>query len=143
MFENSETETCLESCIFHCPTTPPCSTKVDVLETGDAPILFLPLRMRNLGMIIELDPQGDGCMTVQEIYRGTRGHSALAQITLAQLMRKAPTVRNTQITLSGKTSMELAMGRRPRYLLDPASLNPDQLASTPTTQDLLNEEIEK
>ena len=39
--------------------------------------------------------------------------------------------------------MELAMGRRPRYLLDPASLNPDQLASTPTTQDLLNEEFEK
>ena len=32
---NSETETCWESCIFHFPTTPPCSTRVDVLETGN------------------------------------------------------------------------------------------------------------
>ena len=58
-------------------------------------------------------------------------------------MRKAVTVRNTQITLSGKTPMELAMGRRPRHLLDPASKNPEQLTSTPTKQDLLNEEIQK
>ena len=38
--------------------------------------------------------------------------------------------------------MELAMGRRPRDLLDPASMNPEQLTSTPTKQDLLNEEIQ-
>ena len=67
----------------------------------------------------------------------------LAQITLAQLMRKAATVRNTQVTFSGKTPMELPMGRRPRDLLDPASMNPEQLTSTPTNQDLLNEEIQK
>ena len=35
------------------------------------------------------------------------------------------------------------MGRRPRDLLDPASMNPEQLTSTPTKQDLLNEEIQK
>ena len=35
--------------------------------------------------------------------------TTLAQITPAQLMHKAATVRNTQITLSGKTPMELAM----------------------------------
>ena len=35
-----ETETCMESCIINFPTAPPCSTKVDVLETGDVPILF-------------------------------------------------------------------------------------------------------
>ena len=58
-------------------------------------------------------------------------------------MRNAATVRNTQVTLSGKTPMELAMGRRPRDLLDPASVNPEQLTSTPTKQDLLNEEIQK
>ena len=40
VFANSETETCMESCIIHFPTAPPCSTKVDVLETGDVPILF-------------------------------------------------------------------------------------------------------
>ena len=32
--------------------------------------------------------------------------TTLAQITPAQLMRKAATVRNTQVTLSGKTPME-------------------------------------
>ena len=32
---------------------------VDVLETRDVPILFSLPQMRNLGMTIELDPQGD------------------------------------------------------------------------------------
>ena len=65
--------------------------------------------------------------------------TTLSQITPAQLMRKAATARNTQVTLSGKTHMELAMGRRPRDLMDPTSVNPEQLTSTPTKQDLLNE----
>ena len=47
-----------------------------------------------------------------------------------------------KITVSGKTPMELAMGRRPRDLLDPASMNPEQLTSTSIKQDLLNEEIQ-
>ena len=55
-------------------------------------------------------------------------------------MRKAATVINTQVTSSGKTPLELAMGRKPRDLLDPAAMNPEQ---TPTKQDLLNEEIQK
>ena len=62
--------------------------------------------------------------------------TTLAQITPAQLMRK-------QATLSGETPTELAMGRKPRDLLDPAYMNPEQLTSTPTKQDLLNEEIQK
>ena len=37
---NSETESCWESCIIHFPTTPPCSTGVDVLETGNVPIIL-------------------------------------------------------------------------------------------------------
>ena len=60
--------------------------------------------------------------------------TTLAQITPDQLMRKTATVRNAQVTLSG---------RRPRDLTDPASMNPEQLTSTPTKQDLLNEEIQK
>ena len=67
----------------------------------------------------------------------------LSQITPAQLMRKAATVRNTQVTLGGKTPVELAMERRPRDLMDLASVNPEQLTSTPTKQDLRNEEIQK
>ena len=39
--------------------------------------------------------------------------------------------------------MGLATGRKARDLLDPASMNPEQLTSTPTKQDLLNEGIQK
>ena len=35
--------------------------------------------------------------------------TTLSQITPAQLMRKATTVRNAQVTLSGKTLVDLAM----------------------------------
>ena len=66
--------------------------------------------------------------------------TTLSQITPAQLMRKAATVRETQVTLRGKSPLEFAMGRRPRDLMDPASMNPEQLTSTPTKQNLLNEE---
>ena len=69
--------------------------------------------------------------------------TTLSQITPAQLMRKAAKVKNTQVTLSGETPKELAMGRRPRNLMDPASMNPEQLTSTLTKQDRLNEEIQK
>ena len=69
--------------------------------------------------------------------------TTLSQITPAPLMRKAATVTNTQVTLSGKTPMELATGRRPRDLMGPASMNPEQLTSTPTKRDLLDEEIQK
>ena len=69
--------------------------------------------------------------------------TTLAQITPAQLMRKAATVRHTQVTLSGKTPIELAMGRKPRDLVDRASMNPEQHTSKPTKQDLLNEENPK
>ena len=66
-----------------------------------------------------------------------------SQITLAQLMRKAATVRNAQDTLSGKTPLERAKRRRPRDLMDQASMIPEQRTSTPTKRDILNEEIQK
>ena len=56
--------------------------------------------------------------------------TTLAQITPARLLREVATVRNTQVTLSGKTLVELVMRRRPRDLLDPAFMNPEQLTST-------------
>ena len=47
-----------ECCIIHFPTKPPCSTTVDVLQTGDVPIQnFLP-QMQNFGITLELDPRG-------------------------------------------------------------------------------------
>ena len=42
VFANSETETCWESCIIHFPKTPPCFTRVYVLETGRRAYLILP-----------------------------------------------------------------------------------------------------
>ena len=59
VFANSETETCLKSCIIHFPTTPPCSTMVDVLEPSDVLFLFSLPQMRNMGMLVDLDPQRD------------------------------------------------------------------------------------
>ena len=59
VFANSETKTCFESCIIQFPTTPPCSTRVDVLETGDVRIFFSLPHLKKLGMTIELNPKGD------------------------------------------------------------------------------------
>ena len=90
----------------------------------------------------------DGCTTkflsaLVDTASKNLDQTSLAQITPAQLMRKAATVRNTQVTLSGKTPMELAMGRGPRYPMNPAFMNPEQLTSTSTKQDFLNVEIQK
>ena len=49
MFANSETETCLESNMIHFPTTPSCSTGVDVLETGNVPILLSLSQIKKFG----------------------------------------------------------------------------------------------
>ena len=63
----------------------------------------------------------DGCTIVQEVSLSALVDTAsknldeitLSQITPAQLMRKTATIGNTQVTLSGKTCMELAMKRKP------------------------------
>ena len=95
------------------------------------------------------EPSRYGCTTVQEIPLGTGGYRLQKPgpdhtgTNHSCLVRKAATVRNTQVTLSGKTPMELAMGRKPRDLLDPPSKNSEQLTSTPTKKDLLNEEIQQ
>ena len=59
MYANSETETWWESCIIQFPTTRPCSTRVDVLETSGVPIFFSLSQMKTLGMTVELDPKGN------------------------------------------------------------------------------------
>ena len=41
------------------PTTPPCSTRVDVLKIGNVPIIFSLPQMKNLGTTVGLDPKGD------------------------------------------------------------------------------------
>ena len=93
------------------------------------------------------EPSRDGCtIIIEENSLCTRGYS---------LQKLGPdhfgtnhscpvdAQGNNAVTLSGKTSMGLAVGRRPRDLLDPDSTNPEQLTSTPTKQDLLSEEIQQ
>ena len=65
--------------------------------------------------------------------------TTLAQITPAELMHKVATMRNTPNNLKCQDASGVGHGR-PRELLDPASMNPEQL--TPH-QDLPNEEIQK
>ena len=84
-FANSETETCWESCIIHFPTTPPCFTRVDVLETGDVPIFFSLSQMKNLSTTIELDPKGDNitCPAIG-LYSSPAEHSTMGQSVWTQ-----------------------------------------------------------
>ena len=55
VFAKIQTGTCWDTCIFHFSTTPPCSTRVDALETGDVLVLFSLPQFKNLGMTIVLD----------------------------------------------------------------------------------------
>ena len=45
--------------MINCPTTPPCSTRVHVLETGNVPVLFSFSGMKKLGLIVGIDPKED------------------------------------------------------------------------------------
>ena len=84
MFANSETETCWESCIIHFPKTPQCSTRVDVLETGDVPILFSLSQMQYVDIAIELDPIKRDNITCPAfgLYSSPAEYSTMEQIVL-------------------------------------------------------------
>ena len=96
------------------------------------------------------EPSRDGCTIVQEFSLGTRGYSIQKpgpdhSGTNHSCPVDAQSSNGEKYTgdLRCKTLVELAMGRKQRDLLDSASVNPEQLTSTPTKQDLLNEEISK
>ena len=117
-FANSETETCMESCIIHFPTTPPCSTMVDVLEAGDVPILFSLSQMKILDMTIELDPKGDkitcpafGLYSSPAEY-STVGHDVLELTNLTY----QPTTKSCEQPGHPKRHVTFAMSeRQPAY----------------------------
>ena len=118
VFANSETETCKESCIIHFPTLPPCSTKVDVLETSDVPILFSLSQMEKLGTTIELDPEKDkitcpafGLYSCPAEY-STIGHIVLDITNVAC----QPTTKSREQPGHPKRHVTFAMSeRRPAY----------------------------
>ena len=59
--------------------------KVDVLETGDVPILLFPLsKMENLGTTIELDPKGrqNYMFQILVLYSSPAEHSTMGHVVL-------------------------------------------------------------
>ena len=62
---------------------PPCSTRVDVLETGDVPILFSFPQMKNLGMTVELNSKRDKIICPAfGLYSSPAEDSAMGRIVL-------------------------------------------------------------
>ena len=116
VFAHSETATCVESCIIQFPTRPPFSTVVDVLETGDVPILFSRPRMRNLGMTIELDPQGIKitCSTFG-LYSSPAEYSTMGHIVLdLTRLTYQPTTKSNDRLGNPKRHVTFAISERNR-----------------------------
>ena len=59
VFADSKTEGVTETCIVNFPTSPPCSTQIDILEQGSVPILMSLNQMQNLGISINLSAKGN------------------------------------------------------------------------------------
>jgi hypothetical protein len=68
---------------------------------------------------------------------------SLRQVTCRQLIRKSVWARNNQLTISGKTPLELSYGRRPPYLLDVETMNSEQLSVEPLPHDRLEVELKR
>ena len=63
--------------------------------------------------------------------------------TIQQLVKMAAWARNNQLTISGKTPIEMAFGRRPPDLLDLEGQNPEQLTNDPLEEDKLDRIVRK
>ena len=97
---------------------------VDVLETSDVPILFSLPQMRNLGMTIELDPQGDKitcpafCLFSSPAEYSTMGHIVLDLTSLTY----QPTTKSSGRPGHPKRHVTFAMSERksayPAHALD-------------------------
>ena len=57
-------------------------------------------------------------------------------VTIRQAVKMTVWARNTQLTISGNSPLEVATGRRPPDLFDVEKANPEQLSATPPDEDL-------
>ena len=57
-------------------------------------------------------------------------------VTIRQAVKMTVWARNTQLTISGYSPLEVATGRRPPDLFDVETANPEQLSATPPDEDL-------
>ena len=57
-------------------------------------------------------------------------------VTIQQAVKMTVWARNTQLTISGYSPLEIATGRRPPDLFDVETANPEQLTSEPSEEDI-------
>ena len=114
---------------MHFPTIPPCSTKVDVLDTGDVPILFSLSQMKNLCTTIELDPKGDNItcpafgLSSSPAEHSTMGHIVLDLTNIAC----QSTTKSREQPGQPKRHVTFAMSeRRPAYPAHAPDMDQDQ-----------------
>ena len=70
-------------------------------------------------------------------------HPALNKVTLRDLIRECCWARNTTLTISGYTPVELATGRRPTDHSDLELMKPDQLSAVDLPRDATLNELRK
>ena len=64
------------------------------------------------------------------------GDERLNGVTIRQAVKMTVWARNTQLTISGYSPLEIATGRRPPDLFDVETANPEQLTSEPPEEDV-------
>ena len=70
-------------------------------------------------------------------------HPTLSKVTLRDLIRECCWARNTTLTISGYTPVELATGRRPTDHYDLELMKPDQLSAVDLPRDTTLNELRK
>ena len=106
-FANGETAKVSWTLRLRCHTTPPCSTNIDILEQGTAPILLSISQMRNLYMTIEHTPQCDKTrgkafgVHRQAVPVSGAGHALVDLAGVARVEIAIKGLTNTPISLEG------------------------------------------
>ena len=67
----------------------------------------------------------------------------LKGVTVRGAVRRTVWARNTQLTVSGYSPLELATGRRPPNLLDIEASDPAQLSVEPLAEDRTQQELQR
>ena len=68
--------------------------------------------------------------------RSLEGDERFNGVTIRQAVKMTAWARNTQLTISGYSPLEIATGRRPPDLFDVETANPEQLTSEPPEEDV-------
>ena len=72
-----------------------------------------------------------------------QNEASLETVSVGQLVKRTVWARNNQLTISGKTPIELAHGRRPPDLLDVETESPESLTEDPLITDKLDRIVKK